>query len=48
VITSSLYLGQFLSPVIAQPILIMSGITTLYTFIGIFAGVIALYLLLKQ
>jgi MFS family permease len=48
VITSALYLGQFLSPVIAQPIVMMSGITTLYTFIGIIAGLIALYLLLKQ
>jgi hypothetical protein len=34
--------------VIAQPIVMMSGITTLYTFIGIIAGLIALYLLLKQ
>jgi MFS family permease len=45
VITSSLYLGQFLSPVIAQPIVMMSGITTLYTFIGCISVLIALYLL---
>jgi len=48
VITSSLYLGQFLSPVIAQPIVVNHGITILYTIIGCTAAMIALYLLRSQ
>jgi MFS family permease len=45
IITSSLYLGQFLSPVLAQPIVATHGITILYSVIGCTSIVIALYLL---
>lgn len=44
IITSSLYLGQFLSPIIAQPIVANNGITVLYSWIGISSGLIALIL----
>ena len=45
VITSSLYLGQFLSPVFAQPIVGVYGITILYSIIGVITMIIALLLL---
>jgi len=48
VITSSLYLGQFLSPVLAQPIVGKHGITILYSIIGCTSALIALYLLQSQ
>lgn len=45
VITSSLYLGQFLSPVLSQPIVAVHGITILYTIIGCVSLIMALFLL---
>jgi MFS family permease len=45
VITSSLYLGQFLSPVFAQPIVEHQGIAILYSIIGCASALLALYLL---
>ena len=42
VLTSSLYLGQFLSPVIAQPIVASIGIISLYGIISGIAGMISL------
>lgn len=47
-ITSSLYLGQFLSPIIAQPIVGSHGITSLYTIIGCTTLLIALSLLFQS
>lgn len=44
-ITSSLYLGQFLSPIVSQPVVAIHGITILYTIIGCTSIVMALYLL---
>lgn len=47
-LTSSLYLGQFLSPIIAQPIVSLQSIQSLYFIIAIIAGTLSIILFLKS
>lgn len=47
-LTSSLYLGQFLSPIIAQPIVSLQSIQSLYAIIACIAGTLSIILFLKS
>jgi MFS family permease len=47
-LTSSLYLGQFLSPIIAQPIVSFQSIQSLYLIIAFIAGTLSIILFLKS
>jgi MFS family permease len=47
-LTSSLYLGQFLSPIIAQPIVSLQSIQSLYLIIAFIAGTLSIILFLKS
>jgi MFS family permease len=47
-LTSSLYLGQFLSPIIAQPIVSLQSIQSLYFIIAIIAGTLSIILFFKS
>ena len=47
-LTSSLYLGQFLSPIIAQPIVSLQSIQSLYFIIAFIAGTLSIFLFLKS
>lgn len=47
-LTSSLYLGQFLSPIIAQPIVSLQSIQSLYVIIACIAGTLSIILFLKS
>ena len=47
-LTSSLYLGQFLSPIIAQPIVSLQSIQSLYSIIALIAGTLSIILFLTS
>ncbi len=47
-LTSSLYLGQFLSPIIAQPIVSLQSIQSLYFIIAFIAGTLSIILFLTS
>ena len=47
-LTSSLYLGQFLSPIIAQPIVSLQSIQSLYLIIAFIAGTLSIILFFKS
>jgi MFS family permease len=47
-LTSSLYLGQFLSPIIAQPIVSLQSIQSLYSIIAFIAGTLSIIFFLKS